>query len=76
MSEKKEVAIVASAVAVDLTTALRDTEKHMRDLLSSGLTREAVVVLLVHETKLSARMVNQVLNAAINLSKWTNKARR
>lgn len=59
---------------VDITQALRDTESHMRALLSAGLTRKAVVVLICHETGLTQRVVEQVLTAATSLSKWTKAA--
>lgn len=62
-------------VPVDLTKALQDTEKHMRALLAAGLTRKAVVVLICYETGLTQRAVEQVLSAAVSLSKWTTTPR-
>lgn len=58
---------------VDLTTALRQTEEGVKKLLRSGLTRNAVLVLLADDTGISKRTINEVLEAATNLSKWTEK---
>lgn len=60
---------------VDLSTALREVEAGIKKLLNSGLTREAVFVLISHETGVGQKTIRQVINAATNLSKFTSTPR-
>lgn len=55
----------------DLGAALQKFEDAMKKTLRLGLTREAVHVLIAHDTGISVPTIKKILDSATNLSRWT-----
>lgn len=54
---------------MELAPAIRQIEKAMKDLTSSGLKREAIVILLTHSTKVGIRNIEKVLDGLESLGR-------